>query len=82
MLRYRRLTDAELRGDRLHHEAGWMLAGSQELQDPSPDGISEDVQRVHWVRLSMRAYISKDLYFPTRRPISIHLQNTQERDDE
>jgi hypothetical protein len=59
-----------------------MLPGSQELQDPSPDGITEDVQRVHWVRLSMRTYISKDLYFPTRRPISIHLQNTQERDDE
>ena len=47
VLRHRRLSYAELCRDRCHHRTGRMLARGQELEDPTPDGITEDIQRVH-----------------------------------
>ena len=58
MLGNRRLADAEFRRDRLHYSAGRVLASGQQFQDPTPHGISEDVQCVHSVNISILTYIS------------------------
>jgi hypothetical protein len=47
VLGHRRLRDPELRGDHRDDLARGVLALGQELHDPTPDWISEDVERVH-----------------------------------
>ncbi len=61
VLRHRRLSYAKLRRDRCHHRTGRMLPQGQELEDPTPDGITEDIQRVHTATLSIDTYISQSL---------------------
>jgi hypothetical protein len=41
------LRDPELRADHRDDLAGGVLALGQELHDPTPDRIAEDVERVH-----------------------------------
>ena len=47
MLGNRRLADAKFRRYGLHHCAGWMLTCSQQLQDPAPDGVTQNIHCVH-----------------------------------
>ena len=47
MLGHRRLGDAELAVDHRRDLAGAHLAIGQQLQDPAPGRIAEDVERVH-----------------------------------
>ena len=63
VLRHRRLSDAKLRRDRCHHSTGRMLARGQELEDPTPDGITEDIQSVHKATLLVITYISQNLSY-------------------
>ena len=63
VLRHRRLSYAKLCRDRCHHRTGRMLARGQELEDPTPDGITEDIQRVHTATLSVITYISQNLSY-------------------
>jgi hypothetical protein len=43
----RGLRDPELRGDHLDHRSRCELAGGQQLEDATPHGIGEDLERVH-----------------------------------
>jgi hypothetical protein len=43
----RGLGDAELVADDGRHLTGAALAVGQQLQDPSPDRVAEDVERMH-----------------------------------
>ena len=49
LLRDRRLGDAELPRDDFDDLAGGVLTLGEELQDPAPNGIAEDVERMHQV---------------------------------
>jgi hypothetical protein len=40
-----------------------MLPRGYELQDPTPDGVTQDVQRVHAPTLSGNTYISQELFY-------------------
>ena len=44
---HRRLPDPELPRDHLDHVAGRLLAAGQQLEDPAPDRVAEDVEGVH-----------------------------------
>jgi hypothetical protein len=41
------LGDSELRGDHLDHRSRCQLAGGQQLEDATPHGIGEDLERAH-----------------------------------
>jgi hypothetical protein len=62
MLGHRRLAYPKLCGDRIHHSASRMLARCDELKDPTTDGITQDVKRVHGQTLSIGTYISQELF--------------------
>src|SRR3954463_9776105 len=47
MLRHRRLGDAELGADRLHHFAGRHLSRTEQFEDATADGIGQDFEGVH-----------------------------------
>jgi hypothetical protein len=80
MLGHRRLADAEFCGDRLHHRASRLFAGGQELQDPTPDRITEDVESVHMATLSKSTYISQDLFMtPAAAVTSVSLNKRRAR---
>ncbi len=51
VLRHRRLRDPELILDGGRDRPGRQLTFGQELQDPAPNGIAQDVERVHRDRL-------------------------------
>ena len=59
VLRHGRLGDAELGLDDRGDRAGWELAVGQELEDPPPHRVAEDVERVHVAEdISPRLYKS------------------------
>ena len=74
MLGHRRLAYPKLCGDRVHDCTSRMLPGGQELQDPTPDGITQDVQRVHADNLSIKTYIGQELLLldDRRFPVLAH----------
>jgi hypothetical protein len=47
VLRHAGLGDPELRLDRRRDGAGRLLAVGEELEDPPPDRVAEDVERMH-----------------------------------
>jgi hypothetical protein len=47
VLRHARLGDAELLLHERGHLAGRALAVGEQLKDPAPDRVTEDVERVH-----------------------------------
>jgi hypothetical protein len=59
MLGHPGLGDAELLLDHLRNCSRGLLPTGQQLQDPAPDGIAENVERVHPATMSMLAYISQ-----------------------
>ena len=62
MLGNRWLADAKFRRNRVHHNAGRMLAGGQQFQDSTPHGISEDVQRMHSGTIDLDLYKSMPIF--------------------
>src|SRR5690606_21672463 len=54
------LGDAVLALDDGGDRAGAQLAVGEELQDPAPDGVAEDVERVHAPSVSADPYISQN----------------------
>jgi hypothetical protein len=53
MLRHRRLGDAELTLDDGADRPGRLLTTGEQLEDPAPDRITEDVERVHVVQRTL-----------------------------
>src|SRR5262245_24223308 len=60
MLRDGRLRDAELGLDDRRDGPGRQLAVGEELEDPPPHRVTEDVERVHAGKISAATYISQD----------------------
>ena len=60
MLRDGRLRDAELRADHRHDLPGRVLLVEDQFEDPSPDRVTEDIERVHIAdRIRRYLYMSR-----------------------
>jgi hypothetical protein len=59
VLRDRRLADAEFPLNLCGDVAGRPLASGQQLKDPTPDRIAEDIERVHPPTLTAQTYITQ-----------------------
>ena len=59
MLRHRRLGDRELGLDHRADRAGALLTLGKQLQDPAPDRIPENIERVHSRSIPTLTYISQ-----------------------
>ena len=59
MLRHRRLGDAELALDDLADGAGRELAVGHQLEDPPPDRVAQNVERMHGQMILVASYISQ-----------------------
>jgi hypothetical protein len=55
------LRDPELGLDDGCDRTGGQLAVGKQLQDPPPDGVTEDVERVHDRSIEVMTYISQGL---------------------
>lgn len=60
MSRDRRLRDSELRRHDVGHLASRMLPVGEELQNPPPDGVTEDIESVHSFFISSYSNIGND----------------------
>ena len=75
MLRDGGLRDPELVPDAGADRPVVELALGEELEDPAPDGIAENIERVHEHSVSARAYISQSCSLrPIRRLAGTRLQ--------
>src|SRR5215475_253954 len=59
MLRHRGLRDVELRLDDRAQRAGRLFSVGEQLEDPPPYRIAENVERVHRPTISAPTYISQ-----------------------